>query len=186
MLQRHNYFEKILKEDQTEENKCFIVKMKLHNLESYVLLDLGCTTDSLLPEFVMSANLKAHKLEEPVPLQLGTVGSHLKTNFRLFTDFEISGLANTHYFDVVNIDTYDAILDTMFMRKHSIILDFEHDKVCIKGEHLNTVIEGPNTFMQAQWHAMCPHPTRDESLDSGHAAATKKKDPDKGVPSFPP
>jgi hypothetical protein len=60
-----------------EENKCFIVKMKLHNLEAYVLLDFGCTTDSLSPEFTMSANLKAHKLEEAVPLQLGTVGSHL-------------------------------------------------------------------------------------------------------------
>jgi hypothetical protein len=30
-----------------EENKCFVAKMKLHYLEAYVLLDLGCTTDSL-------------------------------------------------------------------------------------------------------------------------------------------
>ncbi|KAF8231849.1 hypothetical protein L208DRAFT_1274918 [Tricholoma matsutake] len=101
--------------------------MKLHNLEAYVLLNSGCTTDSISPEFTMSANLKAHELEEPVPLQLGTVGSHSKINFGLFTDFEIGGVENTHYFDVVNIDRYNAILGTVFMRKHGIMLDFEHE-----------------------------------------------------------
>jgi hypothetical protein len=63
--------------------------MKLHNLKAYVLLDSGCTSDSILPEFVTSANLKVHELEELVPLQLGTVGSRSKINFGLFTDFEI-------------------------------------------------------------------------------------------------
>jgi Reverse transcriptase (RNA-dependent DNA polymerase) len=164
-----------------EENKCFIVKMKLHNLEAYVLLDSGCTTDSLSPEFAMSANLKAHELEEPVPLQLGTVGSCLKINFRLFTNFTIGEVEKTHYFDVVNIDRYDAILGTVFMRKHSIILDFECDEVRVKGKCLNTVIEGPNTFMHARQHAMCPCPVKDEWLHSGQEAAKKKKDPDKIV-----
>ncbi|KAF8241016.1 hypothetical protein L208DRAFT_1230055 [Tricholoma matsutake] len=103
--------------------------MKLHELEAFVLLNSGCMSDSISPEFAMSANLKAHKLEELVPLQLGTVGSCSKINFGLFTDFEISEIKNTHYFDVANIDRYDAILGTVFMRKHGIVLDFEHDKV---------------------------------------------------------
>ncbi|KAF8240098.1 hypothetical protein L208DRAFT_1220280, partial [Tricholoma matsutake] len=111
----------------------------LHNLEAYVLLDSSCTTNSILPEFAMSANLKAHELEEPVPLQLGTVGSHSKINFRLFTDFEIGGVVNTHYFDVVNINRYDAILGTMFMRKHSIVLDFECDEVRAEIEEVDNV-----------------------------------------------
>ncbi|KAF8220594.1 hypothetical protein L208DRAFT_1333032 [Tricholoma matsutake] len=103
--------------------------MKLHELEAFILLDSGCMSDSISPEFAMSANLKAHKLEEPVPLQLGTVGSRSKINFGLFTDFEIGEIKNTHYFDVVNINRYDAILGTIFMRKHSIVLDFKRDKV---------------------------------------------------------
>ncbi|KAF8226260.1 hypothetical protein L208DRAFT_1226040, partial [Tricholoma matsutake] len=123
--------------------------MKLHGLEAFVLPNSGCTSDSISPEFTMSVNLKAHKLEEPVPLQLGTVGSCSKINFGLFTDFEIGEIKNTHYFDVVNIDRYDAILGTVFMRKHSIVLDFKCDEVRIKGKHLNTIIEGPNTFKQA-------------------------------------
>ncbi|KAF8222247.1 hypothetical protein L208DRAFT_1323692 [Tricholoma matsutake] len=136
--------------------------MKLHELEAFVLLDSGCTSNSISPDFAMSANLKAHKLEELVPLQLGTVGSHSKINFRLFTDFEIGEIKDTHYFDVVNIDRYDTILGTIFMRKHGIVLDFEHDEVRVKAKCLNTIIEGPNTFKQAhlphlreEWKQSC-------------------------------
>jgi hypothetical protein len=106
-----------------KDNRCFIAKMKLHNLEAYVLLDSGCTSDSISPEFATSTSLKVHELEEPVPLQLGTVGSRLKINFGLFTNFEIGRIKGNHYFDVVNIDRYDVILGTVFMRKHGIILD---------------------------------------------------------------
>jgi hypothetical protein len=102
-----------------KDNQCFIVKMKLYNLEPFVHLNSGCMSDSVSPEFTMSANLKAHELKEPMPLQLGTVDSHSNINFGLFADFEISKTKDNHYFDVVNI----------FMRKHGITLDFEHNKV---------------------------------------------------------
>ncbi|KAF8235350.1 hypothetical protein L208DRAFT_1257592, partial [Tricholoma matsutake] len=131
-----------------KENRCFIAKMKLHNLEAYVLLDSGCTSDSMSPEFATFANLKIYELEEPVPLQLGTVGSCLKINFGLFTDFGIGQVNRNHYFNVVNIDRYNAILGTMFMRKHGIVLDFECNEVCIKGKILKTIIEGESMFQQ--------------------------------------
>ncbi|KAF8240318.1 hypothetical protein L208DRAFT_1233643 [Tricholoma matsutake] len=142
----------------------------LHNLEAYVLLDSGCTTDSISPEFAMSANLKAHELEEPVPLQLGTVGSHSKINFGLFTNFEIGGVGNTHYFDVVNIDRYDAILGTMFMRKHGIVLDFECNKRKVEIEEVDNVEDqhrpsglrvsdpillGPDEKPEKEWKHSC-------------------------------
>jgi hypothetical protein len=145
-----------------KDNRCFVAKMKLHNLEAFVLLDSGCTSDSVSPEFATSANLKAHELDEPVPLQLGTVGSRSKINFGLFTDFEIGKIKDTHYFDIVNIDRYDVILGTVFMRKHGITLDFERDEVRVKGRVLDTIIEGPNSFKQARRHAMRPHPPKDE------------------------
>jgi hypothetical protein len=50
-----------------KDNRCFVVKMKLHNLEAFILLNSGCTSDSVSPEFATSANFKAHKLEEPIP-----------------------------------------------------------------------------------------------------------------------
>jgi hypothetical protein len=154
---------KIARPPRTEkDNRCFIAKMKLHNLKAYVLLDSGCTSDSVSPEFATSASLKVHELEEPVPLQLGTVGSRSKINFGLFTDFEIGRIKGNHYFDVVNIDRYDIILGTMFMRKHGIILDFECDEVCVKGKVLETVVEGESTFRQVRRYAMRPHPLKGE------------------------
>jgi hypothetical protein len=97
-----------------------------------------------------------------VPLQLGTVGSRSKINFGLFTSFEIGKAIGNHYFNVVNIDRYDAILGTVFMRKHSIVLDFERDEVHVQGTILETVIEGESTFRQARRYAMRPHPPKGE------------------------
>lgn len=134
----------------------------LHNLEAYVLLNSGCMSDSISPEFTTSANLKPHKLEEPVPLQLGTIRSHSKINFGLFADFEISKATSSHYFDVININRYDAILGTVFMRKHGITLDFDGDEVQIKGKVLETVLEGESTFRQACRHVMHPILPREE------------------------
>ena len=122
--------------------------MKLHNLEAFILLDSGCTSDSISLEFAMSANLKAHKLEEPVPLQLGKVGSQSKINFRLFADFELNSKKGSHYFDVVNIDRYDVILGTVLMRKHGVTLDFDLDEVRIRGKVLETVVKCKSTIRQ--------------------------------------
>ena len=154
---------KIVRPPRTEkDNRCFVAKMKLHDLEAYVLLDSGCTSDSTSPEFATSANLKVHELEEPVPLQLGTVGSRSKINFGLFSDFEIGEIKGNHYFDVVNIDRYDVIVGTVFMRKHGIVLDFERDEVRVKGKVLETIVEGESTFQQVHRYMMQPHPPKGE------------------------
>ena len=36
------------------------------------------------------------------------------------------------YFDIVNIDYYDAILGTLFLRKHKVIIDFVNNCLRIK------------------------------------------------------
>jgi hypothetical protein len=128
--------------------------MKLHGLEANVLLDSSCTSDSVSPEFIVAATLKVHELEDPVPLQLGTMSSRSKINFGLFANFELGSLRGTHYFDVVNINRYDTIIGTIFMRKHGITLDFESDEVCLRGQTLETVIESESTFRQARRYTM--------------------------------
>jgi hypothetical protein len=145
-----------------KDNRCFIVRMKIHGLEANVLLDSRCTSDLVSPEFTISANLKVHKLEEPVPLQLGTVGSRSKINFGLFTEFELGNLSGSHYFDVINIDHYNAIVGTVFMQKHGIVLDFEQDKVWLQGHVIPTIVESVSTFQQVQRYAMRTHPSQDE------------------------
>ncbi|KAF8240830.1 hypothetical protein L208DRAFT_1230908 [Tricholoma matsutake] len=125
--------------------------MRIHGLEANVLLDSGCTSNSTSPEFTVSANLKVHKLEEPIPLQLGMVGSRSKINFGLFSDFKLQDLWGDHYFDVVNLDRYDTIIGMVFMRKHGIVLDFKHDEVHLKGKAVSTIIKSESTFCQVRW-----------------------------------
>jgi hypothetical protein len=120
--------------------------MKLHGLEAKVLLDSDCTSDSASPEFMVAATRKVHELEDPVPLQLGTVDSRSKINFVFFANFELGSLRGTHYFNVVNINRYNAIIGTVFMRKHGITLNFESDEVRLRGQTLRTIIESESTF----------------------------------------
>ena len=59
-----------------------------------------------------------------------------------------------HYFDIVNIDRYDVILGTVFMRKHGIVLDFEKDEVRCKGVTLPAMREGSDTYLLVRRQAM--------------------------------
>ena len=75
-------------------------------------------------------------------LQLGTVGSHAKFNFGTTMKTSYGGIDEDVYFDIVNIDRYDANVGTRFMRKHGILLDFERGQVLIRGQSAPTLSEG--------------------------------------------
>jgi hypothetical protein len=129
-----------------KHNQCFVTIVNINGTEALALLDSGCTSDLVAPEFAAVANLKVYELEEPVPLQLGTVGNRSKINFGLEAKVEVGSLCCKHYFDIVNIDWYDLILGTLFMQKHDIVLDFEKDEVHIRGKTLKTIVEGESTY----------------------------------------
>ena len=77
------------------------------------------------------------RLEKPATLQLGCLGSRLKINFATIAVVEFSSTTTKNYLDIVNLDKYDCILETPFLRKHGISLDFQfqdiviHRKLCI-------------------------------------------------------
>lgn len=58
----------------------------------------------------------------------------MKINFGAQAKIALGSVRNTHYFDVINIDKYNAILGTVFCRKYGIILDFLNDCVLV-GTH---------------------------------------------------
>jgi len=79
--------------------------VKVNSLEAYALLDTGSMTVLVTYNFAQVAKLKVMQLENPVPLQLGMVGSRSMINFGVWTQLEL-GLArgDDAYLDVVNID----------------------------------------------------------------------------------
>nr|GAT56033.1 predicted protein [Mycena chlorophos] len=72
-------------------------------------------------------------------LQLGTAGSRAKIIHGANAEVRYGGVSSSEYMDVVNIDRFDAILGTKFMRKHAIALDFESNKIRQAGKDLLTL-----------------------------------------------
>jgi hypothetical protein len=101
-------------------------------VEAFTLFDSGCTIEAMSPAFARLANIKVHQLADQHSLQLGTVGSKAKFNFGTSSKTSYGGIEDNVYYDIINIDRYDAILGTSFMRKHGIQLDFEKDAILVR------------------------------------------------------
>jgi hypothetical protein len=90
--------------------------VKVNGIEAYALLDTGSTTVSITHDFACVAKLSVIQLENPVPLQLGTVGSRSIINYGARTRLELGPVSEDDaYLDVINIDQYNMIIGTPFM-----------------------------------------------------------------------
>jgi hypothetical protein len=110
----------------------------------------GC----VVPELVRVAGLKVYELKEQVPVQLGTKGSQYKINYGTKACIKYGPIDASHYFDMVNIDRYDVILGTVFMRKHRIVLNFGKDQVRMGDKMLPALHEGEDKYLQVRRQAM--------------------------------
>jgi hypothetical protein len=152
--------------------------VKVNGQEAVALLDSGCMTDALPLELVRIAGLKVYELTDQVPVQLGTRGSQLKINYGVRTAIKYGPIDAGHYFDVVNIDRYNVILGMVFMRKHSITLNFGKDQVRQGDKVIPALKEGEDEYLQVRRQAMwfreeileTKPPDRQEgtSRDGGH------------------
>jgi len=128
--------------------------VKVNSLEAYALLDSGSMTVLVMHDFAHVANLNVMQLENPVALQLGTVGSRSMINFGARTSVNMGPIhEDDAYIDVVNIDRYDMIIGTPFMRKHGLVLDFSRDVLSIQGQKIQTLNSGQEDLMLAKKRA---------------------------------
>ncbi|KDQ24290.1 hypothetical protein PLEOSDRAFT_1107213 [Pleurotus ostreatus PC15] len=122
--------------------------------QAFTLFDSGCTTDSLSPEYANIAKIPYGHLKEPVPLQLGTVGSSSKINFGAEATMTLGPIISKTYFDIANLDRYDAIIGTPTMRKYGIILDFADKCIRIGNRAFDALKEGEETHIMARRHSI--------------------------------
>ena len=59
------------------------------------------------------------------------------------------------YLDVVNIDRYDMIVGTPFMRKHGLILDFAKDTLTMQGTNIPMLTAGQEDLILAKKCMLC-------------------------------
>ena len=93
-------------------------------MKAHCLLDSGSEGVLLSLEFTQAMGIKMFALEKPIALQLACISSRLMINYGTHVTIKIGRKVVEEYFDIANVEHYDAILGTPFLRKMGIVLDF--------------------------------------------------------------
>ncbi|KAJ6464214.1 hypothetical protein DFH09DRAFT_1346924 [Mycena vulgaris] len=123
------------------ENFCLTAYVNINGVDAFTLFDSGCTTEACSPDFCRVAGIKVFPIKSAITLQLGTAGSRSKINHGTIAPVKYDALATEEYWDIVNLDRFDAIVGTKYMRKHGISLDFEYNTIRIRGQPSTTLSE---------------------------------------------
>ncbi|KAH9474193.1 hypothetical protein JR316_0013508 [Psilocybe cubensis] len=116
-----------------EDKECLVTYVNVAGMDAWTLWDSGSTTSGLTPAFAQIADISVDTLIDPHILQLGTTGSRSSIKYGTDTQVNVGNLSTTTYLDIINIDRYDMIIGTPFMRKHKVMLDFDKSVVHING-----------------------------------------------------
>ncbi|KZT20321.1 hypothetical protein NEOLEDRAFT_1048358, partial [Neolentinus lepideus HHB14362 ss-1] len=108
--------------------------IRINGVLAHVLFDSGSTLDCISPDFACIANIICFELRNPTSLQLGTVDSHSKVNYGTKLKLSVGGQTVDHYFDVANIDRYDIVIGTLFLRASRTIMNFKDNTLSVFGK----------------------------------------------------
>ena len=97
---------------------------EINGTRAHCLLDSGCEGVMISPDFARATGVKTFELERPIGLQLACIGSKSIINYGANATIVFGNQSINEYFDVANIDYYDAILGTPFLRRMKLSLDF--------------------------------------------------------------
>ncbi|KIJ25068.1 hypothetical protein M422DRAFT_274030 [Sphaerobolus stellatus SS14] len=112
-----------------KENETISVFWDIGGTKAHCLLDSGCEGIMISSDFVRANKLPKFELEKPVILQLACVGSKSTVQYELTTKILLGNEKYDEYFNIANVDYYDVILGTPFLRWFEILLDFKHNRV---------------------------------------------------------
>jgi hypothetical protein len=87
----------------------------------------------ITPAFAEHAKVLIDRLEDPHILQLGTVGSRSSIKYGADVEIQVAGTSTTSYVDIANLDLYDMVIGTPWMRRNKVILDLGENKITVQG-----------------------------------------------------
>ena len=106
------------------DNHTLVGYWEINGVKAHCLLDSGSEGVLLSPEFMRATGIKTFALEQPIALQLACISSQSMINYGTHVTIKLGHKVVKEYFDIENIEHYDAILGTPFLRKMRIVLDF--------------------------------------------------------------
>lgn len=116
------------------EQECIVLLLTINGLGALTLFDAGSTTEMLSNDFARVSQCDVIKLENPATLQLGCAGSRSRIIFGTRAPMTLGSFGADVYFDIANLDRYDAVLGTPFLRRFGVLLDFKNNCVVIDGQ----------------------------------------------------
>ena len=106
------------------DNQPISVFWEIGGIKAHCLIDSGCKEIMISPNFIRAVKIKPFLLDKPIGIQLEVTGSKSVIDYGTNMTIKYEGRESKEYFDIINIDYYDAILGTPFLRKHEVIIDF--------------------------------------------------------------
>ncbi|TBU22659.1 hypothetical protein BD311DRAFT_597375, partial [Dichomitus squalens] len=114
-----------------EAQQPICIETMINGVPAYTLIDTGCTMVAMSPGQAFISKADRIDLQEQMSLQLGTKGSRTRINHGARAMIKVGSMSEPCYFDVVDIDRYDVVLGTPFLKKHNVVLDFKNRSVKI-------------------------------------------------------
>ena len=103
-----------------------------------MLFNSGAEMDTLSPDFVHACQVPLMELPNPLVLQMGTKGSWSCIYYGTNVNLKILGHSTSHYFNIVNVEKYDAILGAPWLNTTGTLLDFDKHIVHVKEGMIST------------------------------------------------
>ncbi|KIJ53762.1 hypothetical protein M422DRAFT_93588, partial [Sphaerobolus stellatus SS14] len=92
--------------------------------KGHCLFDSGCEGIIMSSEFARATGLRMHRLPEPIGIQQVFQGSRVKLYYTVTTDITIGQRTYPEMFDITNVDYYNIMLGTSFLRQVKANIDF--------------------------------------------------------------
>ena len=114
------------------DNQPISVFWEIGGVKAHCLINSGCEGIMISPGFIRVVKIEPFLLDKPIGIQLAVTGIKSVINYGTNATIKYNGKKLKEYFDIINIDYYDTILGTPFLRKCEVIIDFMNNCLRIK------------------------------------------------------
>ena len=98
--------------------------IRIGEIKAHILLDCGSMLDMISANYAATSKLDMFQLKKPVRLQMATSRLCTMIQFSIHTERKFDEFRQKRYFDVVNLDRYDTILGTPFLKDNELLMNF--------------------------------------------------------------
>ena len=114
------------------DNQPISVFWERGGVKAHCLINSGCKGIMIPLSFIRAVKIEPFPLDKPIGIQLAVTGSKSIINYGANATIKYNEKESKECFNIVNIDYYDAILGTPFLRKHKAVIDFVNNCLRIK------------------------------------------------------